>query len=45
MVVLGLDSSLLEVNPCKTTKCKYAICQKHMGLDAHWVWLTAEAGH
>lgn len=45
MVVLGIESSLLEINSCRTTKRKHAICQKPMGLDAHGVWLAADAVH
>lgn len=35
MVVLGIESSLSEINSRKTTKRKHAICQKHTELDAH----------
>lgn len=37
MVILGIDSSLAEINSRKTTKYKHAICQKYTGLDAQWV--------
>lgn len=37
MVVLGIDSSLSEINSCKTTEGKHAICQKYTGLYAQWV--------
>lgn len=44
MVVLGIDSSLSEINSCKTTKCKHAICQKYTGLDRCPMGVTNHRG-